>query len=141
MATNARGDFTQGLIDDFRAHAGHVTSGFFLGRDLLLLTAKGAHSGTLRTLPLMYTRDGDNYVIVASKGGADTNPAWYWNLLANPQVTIEVEDETIPVVATETHDPERRRLYDAHADVNPMFRDYEQKTTRKIPLFILERAD
>jgi deazaflavin-dependent oxidoreductase (nitroreductase family) len=140
MATKYQ-DFTQDLIEDFRAHGGHVTSGYFLGRDLLLLTSKGARSGELRTTPLAYTRDGDDYVIVASKGGADTHPAWYRNLLANPQATIEVEDETFPVIATEVKEAERRRLYDAHADTHPGFREYELKTSREIPVFILKRAE
>lgn len=137
MATNA---WTHGLIEDFRAHGGHTTDGPFAGRDLLLLTAKGARSGEIRTTPLVYTREGDNYVVVASKGGADTNPGWYWNLLANPQATIEVEDEIVPVIATEVKDADRRRLYDAHAEINPGFKDYELKTSREIPVFILKRA-
>ena len=133
-------NFTQNLIDDFRAHSGHVTSGFFLGRDLLLLTTKGARTGELRTTPVAYTRDGDDYVIVASKSGADSHPAWYHNLLANPQATIEVEADTLPVIATEVKDAERRRLYDAHAEAHESFRDYEGKTSRVIPVFILKRA-
>ena len=141
MATATKhNDFTQSLMDDFRAHGGHVTSGPFLGRDLLLLTTKGARSGELRTTPVVYTRDGDNYVIVASKGGADTHPAWYRNLVANPRATIEVEDEVIPVLVTQAHGAERRRLYDAHAEINPGFRDYEKRTNREIPVFVLERA-
>lgn len=138
MAT-AYKDFTQNLIDDFRAHGGHTTSGPFVGRDLLLLTTKGARTGELRTTPLAYTRDGDSYVIVASKNGADTHPAWYRNLLANP-ATIEVGDETIPVIAHEVTGAERRRLYDAHAAIHPSFQEYEQKTSRVIPVFVLERA-
>jgi deazaflavin-dependent oxidoreductase (nitroreductase family) len=140
MARSPYADFTQGLINDLRAHGGHASSGPFVGRDLLLLTTKGARSGELRTTPLTYTRNGDNYVIVASKSGADTHPSWYRNLLANPQATIEVGDETIPVVATEADASERRRLYDAHARINPVFGDYELKTTRVIPVFVLERA-
>jgi deazaflavin-dependent oxidoreductase (nitroreductase family) len=139
MAT-AYKDFTQTLIDDFRAHAGHVTSGPFFERDLVLLTTKGARSSELRTTPLVYTRDGDDYVIIASKGGADTHPGWYRNLVANPQATIEVEDEIVPVIATEVKGAERRRLYDAHAEINPGFKDYELKTSREIPVFILKRA-
>jgi deazaflavin-dependent oxidoreductase (nitroreductase family) len=133
-------NFTQDLIDDFRAHGGHVTSGFFLGRDLLLLTTKGARTGELRTTPLAYTRDGDDYVIVASKGGADSHPAWYRNLLANPQATIEVEADTLAVIATEVKDADRRRLYDAHAETHESFREYEAKTSREIPVFVLKRA-
>jgi len=141
MATaTTHNDFTQALMDEFRAHGGHVTSGPFLGRDLLLLTTKGARSGELQTTPVVYTRDGDTYVIVASKGGADTHPAWYRNLVANPRATIEVEDEVIPVLVTQAHGAERRPLYDAHAEINPGFRDYEKRTNREIPVFVLERA-
>jgi deazaflavin-dependent oxidoreductase (nitroreductase family) len=138
---SAYSDFNQSVIDDFRAHGGHVSSGHFFGRDLLLLTNKGARSGDLRTTPLAYTRDGDDYVIVASKGGDDSHPAWYRNLLANPQATIEIEDEIVPVIATEVKDEERRRLYDAHAEAHASFKDYEAKTSREIPVFILKRAE
>ncbi len=134
-------DFTQNLIDDFQAHGGHSTIGPFVGRDLLLLTNKGAKTGEVRTTPVVYTRDGDNYVIVASKNGADTHPGWYHNLRANPEAMIEVGDESFPVVAHEVKPEERRRLYDAHADTHPSFKDYEEKTSRVIPVFILERAD
>jgi deazaflavin-dependent oxidoreductase (nitroreductase family) len=140
MATTAYADFTRALIDDFRNHGGHASGGPFLGRDLLLLTATGARSAQERVIPLVYSRDGEAYVIVASKGGADTHPSWYHNLRANPSVSIEVGDETIPVIATEAHGAERRRLYDAHAEINPSFRDYERKTAREIPVFVLRRA-
>ncbi len=79
-------------------------------------------------------------MIVASKGGADSHPAWYHNLLANPHVTIEVEDEIVPVTANEAKGAERTRLYDAHAEINPGFWDYEKKTSRLIPVFVLERT-
>ena len=132
-------DFNRNLIKDLRAH-GKATSGPFEGREVLILTTKGAKSGDARENPLVYTRDGDHYVIVASKGGADTHPGWYRNLLANPQAMIEVDDETVPVVATEIKEVERRRLYDAHAQTHPGFKDYELKTSREIPVFILKRA-
>ena len=73
-------------------------------------------------------------MIVGSKSGADTHPSWYWNLRADPHATIEVGDETIPVIAAETDTQERRRLYDAHAARNPVFQGYEEKTTRVIPV-------
>jgi deazaflavin-dependent oxidoreductase (nitroreductase family) len=134
-----RSAFTENLVADFRAHGGHVTSGPFLGRQLLLLTTVGARSGAIRLNPLAYSVDGDRYVIVASKGGADTNPGWYHNLLANPDATVEVGGETLRVRATVVHGPERRRLYDRHAELMPGFRDYEQRTTRTIPVILLER--
>jgi len=84
---------TEALIADFRAHGGAVTSGPFAGRPVLLLTTTGAQSGQPRLAPLVYSRDGEHYVVVASKGGAPTHPAWYHNLLAHPIVTVEVGAE------------------------------------------------
>ena len=132
-------DWNSGLIEDFRAH-GKVTSGPFLGRDVLLITTTGAKSGRSRTNPLVFTRDGDKLVIVASKGGAPTNPAWYHNLRANPVVTIELGGEAFKARATVAKpEAERKRLFDQHAVKNPGFRDYEKKTTRRIPVITLER--
>src|SRR5438093_13570647 len=85
--------FNQSVIEDFRAHHGQVTRGPFTGRSLLLLTTRGRKTGTERTNPLAYTRDGDHYVVVASKGGAPANPDWYRNLRAQPSVTVEVGPE------------------------------------------------
>ncbi len=130
--------FNQDLIKEFRATGGEVT-GTFAGRPLLLLTSTGAKSGQPRTMPLVYTKDGDNLVIIASKGGADTNPDWYYNLVANSEATIELPGEEFKVRARETEGEERRRLYDAQVALMPAFGDYEKKTTREIPLFVLER--
>lgn len=127
------------LIDDFRANSGRVTSGPFVGRQLLLLTTHGARTGVERTTPLVYTRHGDRVVIVASKGGSDQHPHWYHNIVKHPIVTLEVGAETFQARATVAGTEERRRLYDAHADVFPGFRDYEKKTDRVIPVVILER--
>jgi deazaflavin-dependent oxidoreductase (nitroreductase family) len=143
MATQTRpsyGDFTQALIDDFRAHGGNVTQGPFTGRQVLLLETVGARTGARRLTPLVYTRDGDRYVIVASKGGAPTHPAWYHNIVANPRVTIEVGGERFPADATVVPNDERRRLYDRHAELHASFRDYERKTTRTIPVIALRRV-
>jgi deazaflavin-dependent oxidoreductase (nitroreductase family) len=139
MSTN---DFNQNLIEDFRANGGRATSGPFLNAPLplLLLTTKGARTGEERTTPLVYTRDGGRYVIIASKGGAPTNPAWYHNLLANPRVTLEVGDETFDAQAAVVADPEERdRLYDAQAAKMPGFAEYQRNTTRRIPVVVLER--
>lgn len=133
-------DFTQALINDVRTN-GRATSGFFKDKQVLLLTTVGAKSGTIRTTPLAYTSDGDHWVIVASKGGADTHPAWYLNLLSNPHATIEMSGETVPVIATPADADERRRLYDQHAELFPGFIDYEKKTSRVIPAVVLERSD
>src|SRR5205814_9411533 len=105
-----------------------------------LLTTTGAKTGQPRTHPLVYTRDGDRYLVIASKGGAPTNPAWYHNLRANPEATVELGPETFRATATPiTGGPERRRLYDQHAAINPGFKDYERRTTRVIPAILLDR--
>lgn len=134
-------NFTNALVADFRANGGKVTSGPFLGRNLLLLHTKGARSGESRLAPVVYTRDGGAIVIVASKGGAPTNPAWYLNLLANPVVTVELGGETFRARATVVEGRERDRLYAAHAAEHPSFKDYETKTTRVIPVVRLVRVD
>ena len=131
--------FNDGLIADFRAHAGQATSGPFVGRPLLLLTTEGARTGTTRTVPLVYTRDGDRYVVIASKGGSPTHPAWYHNLLAHPVVGIEVGDERFEADASVVGGAERRRLYDQQAAMMPAFAGYELKTTRVIPVIALDR--
>jgi deazaflavin-dependent oxidoreductase (nitroreductase family) len=131
--------FNERVIDDFRTHNGQITSGPFAGRSLLLLTTKGAKTGGERTSPLAYSRDGDRLVVIASKGGAPTNPAWYHNLRANPDVTVELGPETFHARARAASEPERRRLYDQHAAKMPAFAEYEKKTTRKIPVVVLER--
>lgn len=132
--------FNDDLIAHFRKNRGVITEGPFTGRDLLILTTTGAKSGQPRTHPLVYSRDGDRYVVIASKGGAPTHPSWYHNLRANPVVTVELGGETfraraIPIAGG----PERRRLYDQHAAINPGFKDYERKTTRVIPAILLDR--
>src|SRR5258708_517971 len=107
-------DFNQKIINEFRTNAGKV-SGPFAGAPLLLLTSVGAKSGEPRTTPLVYTTDGNRYVILASKGGAPTNPAWYHNLVANPQATVEVGTETVPVKAIVAKGDERDRLFNNQA--------------------------
>jgi deazaflavin-dependent oxidoreductase (nitroreductase family) len=132
--------FNEDLIEHFRANRGIITEGPFTGRAVLLLTTIGAKTGLPRTHPLVYTRDGDRYLVIASKGGAPTNPSWYHNLRANPEVTVEVGPEIFHAKAMPiTGGPERRRLYDQHAAINPGFKDYEKRTTRVIPAILLER--
>ncbi len=134
------GDFNKNLIADLRAHGGKATSGPFHGRDVLILTTKGAKSGEIRENPVVFTRRGDHYVIVASKGGAPTHPSWYHNLLKHPEVTVEVLGEKFKVRAQVADDEEYETLYQRHADVNPGFHDYRKKTSRKIPVIVLDRA-
>jgi deazaflavin-dependent oxidoreductase (nitroreductase family) len=132
-------DFNEMLIEDLRAHGGQATSGPFVGRPMIIITTTGAKTGKPRTTPLVYTRHGDGYVIVASKGGSDTDPAWYRNILANPSVTVEVDGQTFRAHARVTDEAERQQLYERHADVHPSFHDYVKKTSRVIPVIVLER--
>ena len=134
------GDFNRDLIEDMRAHKGKATSGPFVGRDVLILTTKGAKSGETRVTPIVYTRDGERYVIVASKGGAPTHPSWFHNLKAHPHVTLEVDGEAFPAHARVVDEDDYERLYQHHASINPGFHDYRKKTTRKIPVVVLERV-
>ncbi|MET7994866.1 nitroreductase family deazaflavin-dependent oxidoreductase [Amycolatopsis sp. NPDC005232] len=132
-------DWNQQIIDEFRANEGKV-GGMFEGANMILVTHTGAKSGTQRVAPLVYTTDGDRYVIAASKGGADTNPDWYHNLVANPKVTLEIGTEKFDATAKLIEDrAERDRLYAGMAAHMPGFADYEKKTTRLIPVFVLER--
>jgi len=132
--------FNRNLIDHFRANAGEIKEGIFKGAPILLLTTKGAKSGTTYTTPLVYTRDGDRLVIIASKGGAPTNPAWYHNLVANPAVTLEVGPDRYEATATVAQGAERDRLFDAQATLMPNFAQYQRNTTRRIPVVVLARA-
>lgn len=126
----------QAIIDEFRANQGKV-GGRFEGKTLLLLHTKGAKSGKERISPTAYVRDGNQYVIIASKGGAPTNPNWYYNLLANPLVTIEVGTEKFQARATVAEEPERTRLYNKMVEMMPVFDSYRHKTTRNIPVIVL----
>ncbi len=132
-------DWNKAIIDEFRANAGKV-GGPFAGRTLLILHTVGAKSGKERTNPVAYVRDGDRLVIIASKGGAPTNPNWYYNLVANPLVTVEVGTEKFQVRATVAAEPERTRLYNRMIDVMPGFAEYQRKTKRVIPVITLERV-
>ena len=104
---------------------------------MLLLTTTGAKSGQKRTSPVVTTRDGDTYVIIASKAGAPTHPDWYHNLLANPRATIEVGADTIEVEAAPAQGAERQRLWDQQVALMPNFADYATMTTREIPVVVL----
>jgi deazaflavin-dependent oxidoreductase (nitroreductase family) len=132
-------EFETALIGDLRAHGGKVTSGPFLGRPMLILTTTGAKSGKRRETPLLYSRDGDAWVIVASNDGAPQNPAWYLNLLASPRVTIEVDGRTLDGVAYTADETARQRLYDRHAAAHPSFLDYPAMTSRLIPVVVVRQ--
>jgi deazaflavin-dependent oxidoreductase (nitroreductase family) len=129
-------DWNARTIAEFRSNHGKV-GGDFEGAPLLLLHHTGARSGKLRINPLMYLKDGDRYIIFASKAGADTNPDYYHNLKAHPDIEIEVGDETIKVHAQEITGPERDKLYARQASLYPGFADYQRKTKRIIPVIAL----
>ena len=132
-------NFNDGIIAEFRANGGKV-GGYFANTPLLLLNTIGAKSGQPRTNPLAYVPDGERYIIIASKAGAPSNPDWYYNVQAQPSVTVELGNEQFQARATVVADgPERDRLYAKMAERNPGFAEYERKTTRKIPAVVLER--
>lgn len=131
-------DWNKAIIEEFRANGGKV-GGQFAGATLLLLHTTGAKSGQERVNPVVYTTDGDRLVVIASKAGAPTNPDWYHNLVANPQVTLEVGTEQFQAEATVAAEPERTRLYNQMATVMPGFAEYQRKTTRVIPVVVLTR--
>jgi deazaflavin-dependent oxidoreductase (nitroreductase family) len=133
-------DRNRAIIDEFRANEGRV-GGHFEGKTLLLLHTVGAKSGKERTNPVAYVRDGDRFVIIASKGGAPTNPGWYYNLLADPNVSVEVGTENFKARAKVAAEPERGRLYGKMAEMMPAFADYQKKTKRVIPVITLTPID
>ena len=130
--------FNAALIEEFRANKGKV-GGRFEGRPVLLLTTTGAKSGRTYTTPLVYLQDGERRLIFASKAGAPTSPDWYHNLVANPTVTVEVGTETYDATAVVVTGEERDRLYARQVETTPIFGEYQQKTTRTIPVVSLER--
>ena len=137
MATS---EFNERIIEEFRANDGRV-GGIFEGNTLLLLHHTGARSGRSRINPLAYQSDNGRYVVFASKAGAPTNPDWYHNLKAHPDVTIEVGTDTIDVLASEASGEERERLYRTQAERMPQFAEYAKQTERVIPVVILTPTD
>jgi deazaflavin-dependent oxidoreductase (nitroreductase family) len=129
-------DYNAKVIEEFRANEGRV-GGPFDGMDMLLLHHTGARSGIERINPLAYRQDGERYVVFASKAGAPEDPAWFHNLVANPQARIEVGTDEFAVLAEEAHGEERDRLYREQSEDRPQFREYEQKTDRVIPVVLL----
>jgi deazaflavin-dependent oxidoreductase (nitroreductase family) len=132
-------DFNAQNIEEFRANHGRV-SGPFEGAPLVILHTVGARSGEPRTNIMMYLADGDRYLLFASNAGADTHPAWYFNVRANPRVRIEVGDDVFDAKATELTGAERDEKYAEQARRYPGFADYEQKTSRIIPVVALARV-
>lgn len=130
-------DFNARIIDEFRANAGKV-GGPFEGAPVLLLHTTGARSGEDRVHPLVYRSEGDGMAVFGSKGGAPTHPAWFHNLVANPDATVEVGTRTVPVRARVTEGDERDRIWSAQKADMPGFADYERTTQRTIPVVVLE---
>ncbi len=120
----------------YRASAGKVWGTMF-GAPVLLLQTKGRKSGVDRTTPLLYLKDGDDFVVVASAGGTPKHPAWWLNLKANPQTTVEVEGREVPVKAEEADPEERARLWPKLVEMYASYEDYQKKTDREIPVGIL----
>jgi deazaflavin-dependent oxidoreductase (nitroreductase family) len=133
--------FNQQVIDEFRANGG-VCGGAFEGAPMVLITMTGAKSGRELCSPLVHSNDGDDVIIIASKGGAPEHPNWYHNLVANPSVTVEVGTETWEATAVLTEGEERTRLFAAQAAMMDNFAEYEKTATaagRVIPVFRLVR--
>jgi deazaflavin-dependent oxidoreductase (nitroreductase family) len=131
-------DFNQRVIAEFRANEGKV-GGQMAGMPVMLLTTTGAKTGRALTKPLAYTKDGDRIALIASFAGSPKHPAWFNNLVANPTVTVEVGSDRYQARAIVTSGAERQRLFNAQAALMPIFHDYQKKTSREIPVVVLER--
>ena len=131
-------EYNKTVIEEFRANQGKV-GGQMENMSVILLTMTGAKTGRTITKPLVYSKDGDRMVVIASFAGAPKHPAWYLNLVANPEVTVEVGTEKFRAKVEETSGDERQRLFDAQAAQMSIFNDYQKKTTRQIPVLALTR--
>lgn len=128
------------IVEEFRANGG-VVGGVFEGWDLLLLHHLGAKSGQERVSPLAFQPVESGFAVFASKGGADTNPGWYHNLLANPETKVEVGDGIVSVTARIATGQERERIWSKQKQRHPQFADYEMRTAREtIPVLVLDRT-
>ncbi|HET8894031.1 MAG TPA: nitroreductase family deazaflavin-dependent oxidoreductase [Gaiellaceae bacterium] len=127
------------LIEEFRANEGRV-GGSWEGRQLLVLTTTGRKSGNPHTTPMVYTRDGNRLLVYASKGGSPKHPDWYLNLVAQPEVVVEVGAERYHAIATPLEGEERDRQFAAQAARVPIFGEYQEKAGRVIPVVALTRA-
>jgi deazaflavin-dependent oxidoreductase (nitroreductase family) len=129
-------EFNRRNIEEFRSHRGRL-GGPFEGAPVLLLHTRGARSGQERVHPLVYLEDEGGYLLFASAGGVDRSPAWYWNLIANPDASIEVGDEHLKVRAVELSGAERDAKYAEQAHRYPQYAEYQRMTTRSIPVLAL----
>jgi deazaflavin-dependent oxidoreductase (nitroreductase family) len=137
VSNNQWEDWNKQVIQEFRSSGGRVAQ--FGDNPVLLLTTKGAKSGTVRTTPLVYLPDGERMAIFASKGGAPTNPGWFYNLKEHKDATVEVGTEKFDVNAEVAGPEERDRLYASQTAKMPQFGDYQKGTSRRIPVVILTR--
>jgi deazaflavin-dependent oxidoreductase (nitroreductase family) len=128
-------EYNRRVVEEFRANGGQVQG----WAPLILLTTRGAKSGEPRIYPLMSVPYGDTYLAVASKGGAPKNPQWYYNLVAHPDVTVEVENEKFEATARQLTGAEREQAFKKAIEVFPNYAEYQKKTEREIPVFLLER--
>ena len=133
-------EYNKQVIAEFRANEGKV-GGQMENMPVILLTMTGAKSGRTITKPLVYTTDGERIVVIASFAGAPHHPGWYHNLVANPEVTLEIGAERFRARAEVTSGEERQRLFDAQASQMPIFHDYQKKTSRQIPVVVFNRLD
>jgi deazaflavin-dependent oxidoreductase (nitroreductase family) len=132
--------FGQAHVEKYRETGGQVGHIWKEGSTVLLLTTNGRKTGRPGTTPLIYARDGDDYVIVASQGGAPRHPGWYRNLVKDPDVMLQVEDEVFPARARTAEGAERERLWKTVNEVWPHYEEYQQRTDRRIPVVVLERT-
>jgi deazaflavin-dependent oxidoreductase (nitroreductase family) len=137
-ANGSRAQFNIPVIEKYRANRDQRRMDP-AGYGMILLTTTGARTGEPRTSPLGCVLDGERLVVVGAAAGAPANPAWYHNLRANPEVTVEVGPETFQASATVAEGEERERLYARHVQRYPVYREYEQKTDRRFPVVVLER--
>jgi len=129
--------WNQQVIAEYRANAGKL-SGNFEGAPVLLLHTTGAKSGLERVNPMMYQRVGEAYAVFASKAGGPTNPDWFHNLVAHPEVTVELGDESVPMIARVAERSERDEIWERQKEQFPNFAEYEEKTDRVIPVVLLD---
>ena len=127
------------VIAEFRAKKGQV-GGYFADKPLLLLTTTGARSGQRRINPLGYRLDGDRYIVFGTVAGSPRHPDWYYNVLAHPQVQVEVARDSFPATAVAVNGPERERLCAQHAAEHPEWGQYLKMTSRDIPVIALQRS-
>jgi deazaflavin-dependent oxidoreductase (nitroreductase family) len=144
IVADGAADMNQPIVAGFRENGG--PTGVLEGAPILLLTTTGSRSGRSRTAPVLYTEDGERFVVVASRAGAPVDPAWYQNLVANPRAIVELGAETFAALCTLfAEGPEHARLYEAHMAGLPAqdaarMREYERQTSRRFPVVVLERT-